>query len=248
MPDITTRPADTTTDAGGVGAWARDVTGPAPVVVREPALPGERRRLRALGAAMVASPLAMTAWFLVEPAVLPREEPEVFLGSIAAAPDRYLAATLMVALAGALAIPAALGLYRLLRDRTPRLAVAIGVVTVLSGLGLWAQVGFRSVVQAMLGDGVTDSAVTSYTAFQSSSFFDGLLLPGLAFGGAGTLLLLGTLVRTRVVPLWVPALLVAGAVLASGEFPDVVTVGGAFCGAVANLRLARALLATSRGA
>jgi hypothetical protein len=45
------------------------------------------------------------------------------------------------------------------------------------------------------------------------------------------------------VPLWVPAATIAAMVLASGEFPDVVTVSGAALGAVANLRLARQLLA-----
>ncbi|MBJ7359851.1 DUF4386 family protein [Nocardioides sp.] len=228
-----------TTTTGDLSRWARGVV-PAPhEEVRD-------RGPRFIAGAMVASPLAMTAWFLVEPAVLPREDAEVFLGSVAASPDRYLAATAMVALAGALGVAAAIGVVRLLRERLPRLAPFLGVVLVLSGLGLFAQVGFRLVTLSLVPDGsVPESAVASHAAFQSSGYFDLLLLPGLALGALGTVLLLGALLRTGVVSRWVPFALLAGAVLASGELPDPVTVGGAALGAFANLQLARALL--SRG-
>ena len=131
-------------------------------------------------------------------------------------------------LAGALAIPAALGVGRLLRPRMPRLAALLVVVMSLSGLGLWAQAGFRSFVVSMVRDGsVPASAVESYTAFQENGLFDALLLPALALGALSTLVWVGALVRTRLAPFWVPAALLVGAVLASGEFPDAVTVGGA---------------------
>src|SRR5688500_18081687 len=192
---------------GPVSRWAREVAGPA----AEPAVPSQpvaRDGVRGLAAAMVAGPAAMTAWFLVEPAVLPREEPAVFLASVAAAPERYLLATAFVALAGALAIPAALGVGRLLRPRMPRLATLLVVVMSLSGLGLWAQVGFRSFVVSMVRDGsVPDSAVESFTAFQQNGLFDALLLPALALGALSTLVWVGALVRTRLAPPCVPAAL-----------------------------------------
>jgi hypothetical protein len=231
---------------GPVSRWARDVAGPAP----EPTVPTQpvaREGVRGLAAAMVAGPLAMTAWFLVEPAVLPREEPEVFLASVAAAPERYMLATVFVVLAGALAIPAALGVGRLLRPRMPRLAALLVVVMSLSGLGLWAQAGFRSFVVSMVRDGsVPASAVESYTAFQENGLFDALLLPALALGALSTLVWVGALVRTRLAPFWVPAALLVGAVLASGEFPDAVTVGGAAVVAAGNVALARILLRGAR--
>jgi hypothetical protein len=238
-----------TTQAGArgpVSRWAREVAGPA-VEPTAPTPPVAHDGVRGLAAAMVAGPLAMTAWFLVEPAVLPREEPAVFLGSVAAAPERYLLATAFVALAGALAVPAALGVGRLLRPRMPRLAALLVVVMSLSGLGLWAQVGFRCFVVSMVRDGsVPASAVESFTAFQQNGLFDVLLLPALALGALSTLAWVGALVRTRLAPLWVPAALLVGAVLASGEFPDAVTVGGAAVVAAGNVALARVLLRSAR--
>jgi hypothetical protein len=239
----------TTSGRGAVSGWAREVaaepTAPQDrVATGSPDDRGGRGRLAAFGTAMVASPLAMTAWFLVEPSVLPREEPRVFLESVATSPNRYLVATVLVALAGTLAIPAALGFARLLRPRLPRLGTVISVLMVLSGLGLCAQIGFRAMVWSMVDQAsVPASSVETYTAFQSNGLFDVLFAPGLVFGGLATLLLVGCLVRTRLVPLWVPAATIVGMVLASGEFADVVTVSGAALGAVANVRLARTLLA-----
>ena len=133
-------------------------------------------------------------------------------------------------------------------DRLPRLAPVLGVVLALSGLGLLAQVGFRLFVLSTVSDGpVPDSAVDTYLSFQGSPYFDILLLPGLLLGAVGTLLMIGSLLGTGVVRRWVPVVLVAGTVLASGEFPDPVTIGGAALGAVANLQLAGALVARRRG-
>lgn len=234
-----------------VGDWAREVV-PAdpPTTARRdvPARPvpqrgGDRRLATALAAAMVAAPLAMTAWFLVEPSVLPREDPAVFLASVASSPPRYLAGTAFVALSGLAGLVAALGLATVLGRTVPRLARVVGVLTFLSGAGLLAQVGFRSVIWSLVDPGgVPASSVESFHRFQTGGLFDVLVAPGLAFGGLATLLTVGALLRTRMVPLWVPAAMVAGAVLASGEFADAVTVAGAAVGAAANLRLARELL------
>jgi hypothetical protein len=245
-PSTTPASAPTTTSRGPVSRWAGDVTGP--VAETTGAQPGRGSGVRALAAAMVAGPIAMTAWFLVEPAVLPREEPAVFLASVAAAPGRYLLATAFLALAGALAIPAALGVGRLLRPRMPRIAALLVATMSLSGLGLWAQAGFRSFVVSMVLDGtVPASAVESYAAFQDNGLFGALVVPALALGAVSTIVWIGALVRTRLAPLWVPAALLIGAVLASGEFPDVVTIGGAALTAGANVALARILLRGARG-
>jgi len=245
-PSTTPVSASTTTSRGPVSRWAGDVSGP--VAETTGAEQDPRYGVRALAAAMVAGPIAMTAWFLVEPAVLPREEPAVFLASVAAAPGRYLLATVFLALAGALAIPAALGVGRLLRPRMPRIAALLVATMSLSGLGLWAQVGFRSFVVSMVLDGtVPASAVESYTAFQDNGLFGALVVPALALGAVSTIVWIGALLRTRLAPLWVPAALLVGAVLASGEFPDVVTIGGAALTAGANVALARILLHGARG-
>jgi hypothetical protein len=205
---------------------------------------GTRRRgLVAVAIAMVAAPLTMTAWFLVEPAVLPREEAKVFLTSVASSPDRYLVATFLVAIAAALTVLAAVGYARLFERRLPRLGPAIGILTFLSGIGLAAQVGFRSFVWSLVDPGSVPSwAVESYEAFRTGGLFDLLTAPGLVFGGLATLLTVGALLYTRIVAWWVPVALVGGTVLASGEWADAVTVAGAAVVAVANLRLARTLL------
>ena len=72
-----------------------------------------------------------------------------------------------------------------------------------------------------------------------------LLVPALVLGAVATVTFVGALLRTRLAPLWVPAALVVGTVLASGEFPDPVTVAGAALGAAANVALARRLMGRS---
>lgn len=239
----------TSTTAQSTGDWAREVVTPDGDTRRPEAAADPRNPARSRGAlvlyatAMVAGPLAMTAWFLTEPAILPREAPTEFLASVAASPDRYLVATLLMGLAATLAVPAALGIGALLRPRLPRLGAIITTLLFLSGIGLAAQVGFRVFVWSMVKSGSVPSwAPPSFAAFQDGGAFDYLLAPGLVFGGVGTLLLVGALLATRIVRWWVPVALVAGMVLASGEFPDAVTVLGAALGAVANARLAVRLL------
>jgi hypothetical protein len=241
MSDSTLTTTDGTDQplSGWASAVADERSAEVPAVPRR-----DRRGLLAVGTAMVGAPLAMTAWFLVEPSVLPREEPAVFLGSVASSPERYLVGTGFMALAAALMVVSAVGLTRLFQERLPRVGPAIGVLTFLSGLGLAAQVGFRAFVWSLVGPGeVPASSVEAFAAFQTGGLFDVLVAPGLVFGGVATLLTVGALLRTRLVGVWVPAALVVGTVMASGEFVDLVTVTGAGITALANLRLARVLLA-----
>lgn len=227
-----------------VGDWAREVVPAGPAGADRAAPRPDRRLATALATAMVVAPLAMTAWFLVEPSVLPREDADVFLASVASSPPRYLAGTALVAVSGLAGLLAALGLATVLGRRLPRLGRVVGVLTFLSGAGLLVQVGFRSFIWSLVEPGsVPAASVESYQRFQTGGLFDVLVAPGLVFGGVATLLTVGALLRTRMVPLWVPGAMVVGMVLASGEFADPVTVGGAAVGAAANLRLARLLLA-----
>lgn len=232
------------------GDWAREVvpadpaTTPRTTTGHGPRVtPRAGRRIStALATAMVAGPLAMTAWFLVEPSVLPREDAEVFLQSVATSPLRYLVGTGFVALSGLAGLIAAFALARVLGRRLPRLGPVVGVLTFLSGAGLLVQVGFRSFVWSLVDpSSVPAASVESYHRFQTEGLFDVMVAPGLVFGGLATILTVGALLRTRLVPWWVPAAMVVGTVLASGEFADPVTVGGAALGAVANVRLAREL-------
>lgn len=228
-----------------VGDWAREVVPAEPAGADRTARTAtgpDRRLATALATAMVVAPLAMTAWFLVEPSLLPREDPGLFLASVATSPARYLAGTVFLAISGLAGLVAALGLARVLGRRLPRLGCAVGVLTFLSGAGLLAQVGFRFFVWSLVDPGsVPAASVESYQRFQTGGLFDVLVSPGLVFGGVATLLTVGALLRTRMVPLWVPGAMVVGMVLASGEFADPITVGGAAVGAAANLRLAREL-------
>ena len=231
------------------GDWAREVVpaGPTTTTPRV-ASHGDRRVATTLATALVAGPLAMTAWFLVEPSVLPREDPEVFLTSVASSPLRYLIGTGLVGLSGLAGLIAAVALARVLGRRLPRLGIAVGILTFLSGAGLLVQVGFRSFVWSLVEQGsVPGSSIASYDRFQTGGLFEVLVAPGLVFGGVATLLTVGALLRTRLVPLWVPAAMVGAMVLSSGEFADPVTVAGAALGAAANLVLARQLFRPGDG-
>lgn len=227
------------------GDWAREVVPAAPgrtEVAGGAPVGTDRRVSMALATAMVVAPLAMTAWFLVEPSVLPREDAELFLTTVASSPTRYLAGTALVALSGLAGLVGALGVARVLRRRVPRLGTAVGGLMFLSGAGLLVQAGFRSFVWSLVDQGVVPrSSVESFHRFQTGGLFDVLVAPGLVFGGLATLLIAGALFRTRMLPRWVPAALLAGMVLSSGEFADPVTVAGAALGAAANVRLAKEL-------
>jgi hypothetical protein len=205
---------------------------------------GRPRAVHLTAAAMVGAPLMMTAWFLVEPSVLPREDAEVFLTSVASSPDRYLVGTVLMAVAAALTVVASVGYTRLLRPRLPRLGLVVGILTFLSGLGLAAQVGFRAFVWSLVEPGrVPAASVSSYDTFQHAGLFDVLVAPGLVFGGLATLLTVGAVLVTGLVARWVAVAILVGTVLASGEWADPVTVAGAALVALGTVRLARTLVA-----
>ena len=92
------------------GDWAREVVPAEPASHTTGVAGGDRRVATALAAALVAAPLAMTAWFLVEPSVLPREDAEVFLTSVASSPQRYLVGTGFVLISGLAGLIAAFAL------------------------------------------------------------------------------------------------------------------------------------------
>ena len=112
------------------------------------------------GAAMIGAPLFALIAYVVIPKLHTDEAAQ--LGSIAADPDRWLAATLFSALAIVCAMIATFGLMHMLRERRPTHA-ALGGALAFAGLACWlCQMGVAFMLWQMTKDGVQASDVTAY--------------------------------------------------------------------------------------
>lgn len=129
-----------------------------------------------------------------------------------------------------------LGLARLLRDRTPRLAVAAGILGVLATFGETVMGGTGLVYLTMASDSANRELFAGVWQDMESSpvMVYGLL----GFGGTAlTLILLAIgLLRSRIVPRWVPVLmwsflvleLVGSGLSAYASYAAVLCLGTAF--------------------
>lgn len=109
-------------------------------------------------------------------------------------------------------IPALLGIARLLRERAPRLSV-VGTLVAICGCG--GGVAFEAAILhewAARAAGLPEAQVAALLEIVKGRVFPALLIFGIQF--SLSLLVLGVgLVKTAVVPKWVPALIVCGALL-----------------------------------
>ena len=194
------------------------------------------------GGAFVAGPLAMLAFYTLNERYLPRDDARLYLGQIADLGNRFPAATIAYMVAAALNLVIALAIVRLL-GRRPSGLIA-GGFTMLAALGSFGFGAMNLLLWALVGElGVTDDLVRGYTAFQDSVGFLLLALITLPAAIVANVALLTGLLRSRVAPLWVPLVIVAGFVAGSGEFGRYGNIAGGILALVAGVGLARAFLA-----
>jgi hypothetical protein len=131
-----------------------------------------------------------------------------------AGPDRFYASNLLAALGLALLAAGGLTVMRLVRDRGGALATAGGLLALIGGAAAAAGLFmYGAVVAVMTQDGLDREAMG---ALQDTLQDSPKLIPAFAIGFVGGsiafLLLAGALLRSRVVPVWVPAAIVVSAV------------------------------------
>ena len=164
------------------------------------------------GASLIAAPLALIAamaiapWFVADTGDL--------LATLAGNESALLAADLLVVVAVALLIPASLGVLRVLRDRTPRLAPVAVWMFLVGWLFVLGPVMLDRVELQLAKSGMPrDAAVALVQRLEADaaiSFIFGVFIIGHTLGA----ILLGVaLARARFVPSWAAASIVAAAVL-----------------------------------
>lgn len=167
---------------------------------------------RIAGVCLIAAPLALTAamaiapWFVADTGQL--------LATLAANQSALLAADLLVVAAVVLLIPASLGILRVLRNRTPRLApVAVGMFLVGWLFVLGPVMLDRVELQLATSGMPRDEAVALVGRLEADagiSVIFGVFIIGHTLGA----ILLGiALTRARFVPIWAAASIVIAAVL-----------------------------------
>jgi hypothetical protein len=172
----------------------------------------DRITRKGLGIAMVAMPLIWLASGVICPPL--KSDGAAQLAVIRAHPDRWYWFTLLLLVGSVLLIPALLGVMRLLREPSPKLAVIGGWLALLGALvaigdvatqfvtWLMAQSGQDPVQMARLLDRVGSSAAANITyTIGGPALLVGILLLSIA------------LFRTRVAARWVPFAFFAATVL-----------------------------------
>jgi len=187
--------------------------------------PSIARRL--LGAAAVSAPALFAAYVATDPAPLPREPATDFLGAIAAHPNAFVVSTSLQFVAMVTGVALAAYVMVAFARRSPRLAPVVGVLLVLGYLGGAAFAGAKTVAADLVVDGAPRAgAVEVWSAVHVGPLFEVMSWP-LLMAIPGNLLLAVLLLRNRaVVGAWPAAIVVAGFVMGSGEFPDAVTLLG----------------------
>lgn len=206
------------TFAAGEGAHASASTA-------RPGRPSAPRRL--LGATAVTAPVLFTAYVATDPAPLPREPAADFLGAIAAHPTAFVVSTSLQFAAAAAGVALAAYVIVTFARSAPRLAPVVGVLLALGYLGVASFVGAKLVAADLILDGAPRAgSLEVWSAVHTGPFFDIVSWP-LAMAIPGNLLLAALLWRHRsIVGAWPAAVVVAGFVMGSGEFPDAVTILG----------------------
>lgn len=174
-----------------------------------PSSPSERRR-RIVGLSMIASATLSLATAVILPAN--RSDLGDQVASVAAHPDRFVAATLVALLSLILLVPALLGLVHMLRDRAPRLALVGGGLGLAGVMPVAVQIALGLVEWQMVTAGAERTQMVALlNRIEFSAGFVPILFAA-ALPALGLCVLGAGLWRTRLTPRWIAVLLGAGAV------------------------------------
>ncbi|MCF6736499.1 hypothetical protein [Blastococcus sp. KM273129] len=210
-----------------------------------PAARGDRPRawrLPALAGAALVSPAAMAAQYALNSAGLPRQDAEVYLTGVAADSGAMVASTLAYGLAMTTMVAVGALAAVVLRRTAPIASALSAALLTLGAVGGGAFVGLRLAALAMVEDGAVLPGGTEAFVRLQGAIIDpvGWLL---ICAILGTVALAVALHRSRRAVGWWPAVVtVVGFVLASGEFPNAVSVAGAVVQGAALVPLARLAL------
>jgi hypothetical protein len=200
------------------------------------------RRAALAGAALV-SPVAMAAQYALNSAGLPRQDAEVYLTAVAADSGAMMASTVAYGLSMTTMVAVGALAAVTLRRTSPIVSALSAALLTIGAIGGGVFVGLRLAALALVEDGAVDSGgVATFVRLQAAIIDPvGLLLVCAILGTAA---LAVAMHRSRRAIGWWPAVVtVVGFVLASGEFPNAVSVAGALVQGAALVPLARLALA-----
>ncbi len=203
-------------------------------------------RRGALAGAALVSPVALALQYALNSAGLPRQDAEVYLTAVAADSGAMMASTIAygVAMTSMVAVGALAAVV--LRRTAPIVSGVSAALLTLGAVGGGVFVGLRLAALAMVEDGaILSGGVAAFVRLQEAIINPvGLLL---VCAILGTVALVVAMHRSRREIGWWPAVVtVVGFVLASGEFPNAVSVVGALLQGVALIPLARLALTARR--
>ena len=183
-----------------------------PVAVRT----AHRRAL--LAAAVVAAPVLQVTGMVLHPPLAPT--PAGQLDVVAADPGLWFAAHVVAAAAGALFVLAGPVLAGLAQARGAVLATAGAVLTALGGATLAISFGAEAHLLLVAADPSLDpAAMDALAAAELHSPGVAMIMIGVPLTGLGQIVLMAGLLRSRQVPRWQPALVLAGLVASLAGAP-----------------------------
>jgi hypothetical protein len=233
---------DTTTRLGSGVVAPDSIDGPAVATSApaEAAQPVHPRRRLLVGAAF-AGPVALAAQYALTANGLPRDEAGPWLAGLAEDPTRQVLSVIayLVAMLGGVAGAAMLALAG--RRGAPWLSGVAAAMLVAGAVGGAGFAGLRLVAVELAEQGGPEAA-EFWARVQTGSPFD-VLSWLLIMAVLGTLVAAAAVFRARAdIAVWSGPAMVAGFVLASGEFPVWVSVVGELVALAALVPVARAAL------
>ncbi len=237
---------DTTTRLGSGVVAPDSIDGPAVApppatsATTEAAHPVHPRRRLLVGAALV-GPVALAAQYVLTSNGLPRDEAGPWLAGLAEDPTRQVLSVIayLVAMLGGVAGAAMLALAG--RRGAPWLSGVAAAMLVAGAVGGAGFAGLRLVAVELAEQG-GPGAAEFWARVQTGSPFD-VLSWLLIMAVLGTLVAAAAVFRARAdIAVWAGPAMVAGFVLASGEFPVWVSVAGELVALAALVPVARAAL------
>jgi hypothetical protein len=182
-----------------------------------------RFRRRIAGISLVGFPAAILAQELVGPHT--PDEPAANYDAMAAQTGSLLLGNALLLVSAILLVPAVFGILHLVRGRGAALVHVGAVLGVLGALGHAALAAVSVVFVEMTRVGERDAMVALLARLDESAAVGAMIFPLVLSFGFGMLLLTLALWRARVVPAWVPAVVVAALALHLGAPEDVAAVG-----------------------